>query len=498
MVNKKRKAWQITSVMLLSSSLVLSACSSNKETSPTSSSAATAATKEEKPVELTWYYPGPPQKDLASVQEAINKYTLEKINATVQLKPIDFGGYDQKMNTVLAANEEFDIAWSSGGWLLQYVPNVRKGAFLNIDDLLAQHPKLKESMPQVMWDNVKVDGKTYAIPNYQTITNREGFVIQKKYADKYNVDVNSIKSYKDIEPLLEQIKKNEPGIIPFGGIANFSSYFYGYWETSAGLVKMDDKTNKATNMTLTPEYKQHLDLVRTWYEKGYEPKDVATAKWDELKSKGIVAVSYNNVLKPGGEVELAKKNGGNEVIFAPITDPFIASDTNGTLNAISKTSKHPEKALEFMELVNTDKYLYNLLCFGIEGKHYTKDQDLYAKPIKDAGYDPVTDWVFGNQFNALLREGQAKNTWELTKEWNSTNRISPYIGFSYDTNPVKTELANMDAVTKEYADGLNSGTVDPNKYLPEFNEKLKKAGLDKVHEAGQKALESFASQKVSK
>jgi putative aldouronate transport system substrate-binding protein len=381
--------------------------------------------------------------------------------------------------------------------MLPYVQNVRKGAFLAIDDILAKLPKLKESMPQVMWDNVKVDGKTYAIPNYQTITTREGFVIQKRFADKYKLDVSAIKSYKDLEPFLDQIKKNESGVIPLGDKIFFSSYFYGYWETAAGLVKKDDATAKAIPSNLVPEYKAHLDLMRSWYVKGYIPKDVATAKWDEVIAKGNVAVTYNNVLKPGGEVEYAKKNGNNAVIFVPITDAYIASDTNGTLNAISKKSKNPEKALAFLELVNTDKTLYNLLCFGIEGKHYTKDGE-YAKSIKDSGYDPNTDWVFGNQFNALLRQGQDPKTWEITKEWNKTDKISPYMGFNYDTTPVKTEAANVNAVYKEYVDGLNTGTVDPNKYLPEFNDKLKKAGNDKILEVAQKALTEFVQQKAVK
>ncbi|WP_308637875.1 ABC transporter substrate-binding protein [Paenibacillus silvisoli] len=508
-----RKRWKIASqlAVLLSLSVMVSACGGNggnnagtngesadsnaaESTNATNAANEPAANATEETVDLVWYFPGPPQKDLAAVQDAVNAYTKEKINATVQLKSIDFGGYDQKMNTVLAANENFDIAWSSGSWLLPYMPNARKGAFLAIDDLLEQRPKLKETMPQVMWDNVKVDGKTYAIPNYQTITTREGFVIQKRFADKYNLDVSTIKGYKDIEPFLEQIKQNEKGIIPFGGIANFSSYFYGFWETAAGLVKKDDTAFHATPMSDVAEYKQHLDIVHDWYVKGYSPKDVAIAKWDELKAKGVVAVSYSNVLKPGGEVESAKKNGENEIIYVPITDPYIASDTNGTLNAISKTSQHPEKALEFLELVNTDPVLYNLLCFGIEGKHY-KNENGVAVPIADSGYDPVTDWVFGNQFNALLRPGQDPKTWETTKEWNNTDKVSPFIGFSYDTAPVKTEIANMDAVIKEFSDALNSGTLDPAKYLPEFNDKLKKAGAEKVQEVRQTALDAFVQQK---
>lgn len=508
MAYSKRKTGYWTIALLLSLTLIASACGNSNEPASSPESAAPSAAEQtspaasasanEPPSELVWYYPGPPQKDLAAVQEAVNKYTLEKINATVQLKAIDFGGYDQKMNTVLAANETFDLAFSTSAWLLQYGPNVRKGAFFAIDEILDRYPQLKEAVPQVMWDNLKIDGHIYAVPNVQTITNVEGFVVQKRFVDKYKLDPASIATYKDIEPFLEQIKQNEPGITPLGGITNFSNYHFGYWGVPEGLVKMGDPDHRIVPLSHVPEYKQHITLMHEWFEKGYVPKDIAViataGKWGEVIEKGNVAVMYANVLKPGGEVETAKRFGGNEVIYIPITPPYVTNDTNGAITAVSKTSKNPEKAVALLELINTDKYLYNLLCFGIEGTHYTQDGE-YAIPIKDSGYDPVTDWVFGNQFNALFREGQDPNTWEITKEWNNTDNISPYIGVAYDTTPVKTEKANIDAVVKEYAEVINSGAVDPEKYINEFNEKLQKAGMDKVLAAAQNALNEFVANK---
>src|SRR5690606_26318174 len=60
----------------------------------------------------------------------------------------------------------------------------------------------------------KMDGHIYGIPNYQTVTKREGFIILKEMADKYDLDVDSIKTMADITPFLEKIKANEPDMIP--------------------------------------------------------------------------------------------------------------------------------------------------------------------------------------------------------------------------------------------------------------------------------------------
>ena len=40
------------------------------------------------------------------------------------------------------------------------------------------------------------------------------------------------------------------------------------------------------------------------------------------------------------------------------------------MHAISIVSKNPERAMMFLNLLNTDEYLRNLLAFGIEGVHY--------------------------------------------------------------------------------------------------------------------------------
>ena len=62
------------------------------------------------------------------------------------------------------------------------------------------------------------------------------------------------------------------------------------------------------------------------------------------------------------------------------------------MQAISRTSKNPEIAMKFLEMFNTDKYLNNLINFGIEGTHYVKvaDNVIKAGPQNDQ-YNPRPD-----------------------------------------------------------------------------------------------------------
>ena len=464
--------------------------SASKGTTAPKDAATPATVKKLDPVELIWYYPQPKaQTDLQLVNDEVNKIIKEKINATIKLQPVDFGTYEAKLNTIVAANEAIDIIWTSN-WLFNWVNNQKKGVFQPLDDLLKNHgSKLYKSMPEKFWNDGKMDGKMYGVPNFQISAKRPGFVIQKRFVDKYKLDLSSIKKVEDIEPFLKQIKDGEPGIIPFGLVKSFNDgLLYGI--DPIVPIYQNDPKHKIINGT-TPEAKRYLTMVRSWYTKGYINKDAATLKnGADAYNKGTSAVWYDFTGKPGSEIEFKAQNGGFDVVLVPLSKPFFTGSAS-TMNAISRTSKNPERAMMFLELVNTDKQLYNVLTYGIAGKHYTKISDNFIKPIPDSGYAPNTDWVFGNITNGYLPEGAPADKFELTKKVNDEAIVSPYYGFVFNSEPVKTELANLKALDDEYSPGLNSGTVDPDQYLPIYDEKQKKAGLEKVTAEKQKQLDAW-------
>ncbi|OWR28730.1 ABC transporter substrate-binding protein [Saccharibacillus sp. O23] len=468
------------------------------------SSAASGETDENglKPVTLTWYYPlSQLQPDQEKVQAAVNKITQEKINATIKLTPVPIGDYVQKMNTVLAAGEKFDILWT--GYMLKPEELVRKGAIQPMTALLDQYaPELKKDVPQVMWDGLSVDGEIYGIPNQQINGSRYGFIIQKRLLDKYKFDAASIKKVEDIEPLYADIVKGDPDIIPygnFGGNFDFNAQMYGkgYW-TVPGLdehfyIKKDDPTYQLQRY---PE--DELDIYRLmnkWYDAGYLYKDAATAKNTDFMAKGQIGSEFHTVLKPGLEAEVKVKNGGNDVVLAPLSGWFSNGYSATTNQSLSRTSENPERAMMFLNLVNTDKELYNLLCNGIEGEHYKKLEGDYIEALPDSRYRPNMDWVFGSVFNSYLKEGQPENVWEETKKINESAEVNPVGAFKFNSEPVSTEIANLNAVWDEYKRGILTGTLNFDETWPGFYNKLKEAGEDRYVEEVTKQFDQFLQDK---
>jgi putative aldouronate transport system substrate-binding protein len=492
--------------------LILAACSNNNNNnqasnspggtgsaeSTASSSADASAQTELTPVSLKWYVPHPGiPTAMDEVEAEVNKITQREINATIDIVPIDFGEYEQKMNTMVAAGDDMDIIWTSS-WNFNYIQNVNKGAFLDITELADQYaPKSRALFTDLAWDDAKVNGKQYAVPNYQSFTKMPNYAIKKKYVDKYGLDVTKVKTLEDLEPFLKQVKENEPGIIPM--LINVSGAYhsegYGYTYGGGIFVRFDDP-GKVFDADFDPKVAEIRKTVRRFFEAGYINQDAATLKdLAAIKAKGNHAVTLDWSGKPGGEVELASQTGGEEIVFAPVSEPLFSGVT-ATLNAISRTSKNPERALMLLELVNTNSEVFNLLKYGIKDKHYTMIDDNTIKPIPDSGYNAMSGWIFGNETIGYLVEGQAANTWEKTIELNNSAKASPMAGFNFNNENVKTEVANVDAIYNEMGPALNTGTVDPDKYLPNYQERMKQAGADKILEEKQKQYDEFQKAKV--
>lgn len=447
-----------------------------------------------KPVELTWYYPEyKTNSDLELVNDEVNRIVKAKINATVRLKPIDFGSYEQKMNTLAASGEPADIIWTSN-WLFSWTDNAKRGVFRPVQDLLPEYaPKLLASLPDRFWNDGKLNGNQYGIPSYQIAAMQPSLVIEKRFIDKYGLDVRSIRKIEDIEPFLKQIKEGDPGIVPFGTTRGFyTNMLYGIdWRVP---VYQNDATHTVLP-DVTPEMKSNFELVRSWYVKGYINEDAATLRSaSDAYAKGNTAVWFDITGKPGSEAEFKASDGGDDVVMVPLTGPYFTGAAS-SMNAIARTSQNPERALQFLELVNTDRDLYNLLVYGIEGKHYVRTKDNYIRIDPNAGYFTNTDWVFGDIRNEYLPEGAPADKLEQTVRINEEAKLSPYYDFVFDGDPVKAELANVRAVNDEYYSSLATGTVDPKEYLPVYVDELKKAGSDVIVAEKQRQLNEWLASK---
>jgi putative aldouronate transport system substrate-binding protein len=487
----------------------------------------TDTVNEAEPVTLKWVFLSPgEQKDAQEVWDKFNE-ELQKYmpGTTVKFEGITSADYAEKWKLISASQENLDIVWH--GWMVPYVTEVRKGSYMELDKLIEDYaPSLLNEIPENILGKSRVDGKLYSIPCMQQMVSYVSTLqfpikIYEEYKDQINVEelAELFSSHQKMDQeLWDEIEKyiamiKDGGDLPKGAFG-FADHVEKGYEWILNPYKIDNYSDDYApiNLYRTPEYEIFVKEYSDWYQKGYIRKDILTA--DNASQEIYEVRGAGNYLVGQGyyptESEIATSEAAGKTAYVKIPFdnshyiPYAASATN---MAISSNSKNPERAIQLIELLNTEKGkdLYNLMVYGIEGKHYNKINDKEIQPI---GYtsQPTADspyglynWAIGNIFNGyeLYMDNKPLTLQsDFIKKVNADAAPSKLKGFTLDTDPIKTELAQVNAVIGEYKTTLNSGAA-PNaeELYKEFVDKLVKAGDDVITDEIKRQIDEWRASK---
>ena len=452
------------------------------------------------PVELLWYIVGtqPPQ-DQAMVMDKINEYLKQKLNTTVKLVWIDYADYEGKMNTLCSAGDPFDICFTSS-WTFDYRKGTSKGFFADTTELMDTYaPAWKKIMYPELVQASTINGKTFALANNKFFYYQQMYMFNKQMFDKYGFDINSVKSVESLEPIFAKVHNDSPSTKVFVDHTNGPNI----WpcdlfdpiigQDFPGAVLFTDKDCKVINQYELPEFQKFMAALHSYSQKGYmvgaiNAKSLFRAG-DVFCSTGVNGANYDIDATSSYKIP---------TISAPAQQHAVAStfSATGSMVAISANSKHPERAMALLNLVNTDPYLRNLLGYGIEGVHYTKiegkENVIHLTERGKKNYS-VPNYVIGNMALLYIPDdtlgGVDKEA--FMAEVRKTALVSPLLGFTFNSEPVKNEIAAITNITSQMSPSLFSGDTDPVTGCPQLVEKCKAAGLDKVMAEMQKQIDEW-------
>lgn len=520
---KAKKSALLLLMLAVTFTLALSACGksndkeeSKSETSSTSTETGTDDTTKTDPApeqtaaadlkeyKLTFLYPGTPQKDESVIEGEINKYLKDKINATIDLQPIDWTAWEDKVNLLIASREPVDIFFTAQ-WS-KYAVNVGKNAFVDLKPLLEQYGQdITKTLDPVFLDGSKINGINYGVPTNKELAAQGGIVYRKDIADELNIDMTNVKTIQDLDAVFATVKEKRPELTPLYLLKGetFDSHYFGNFDALGDtsvpgviLKDSDDTTVKASYDQ--PRYVDTLKITRDFFTKGYINSDAATTttmNTDALKAGNVFAITQS--LKPGKAKELETSTGliGKLAQIEMNEKTVSTGETSGSMLAISTTSKDPARAMMFINLLHSDKYLNNLLNFGIEGTHYTREGEIITPTDKQGDYAPGAAWMFGNQFLNYVFNNEDPDKWEQFRKFNEGPKVSPGLGFVFDSESVKAEVSAIVNIDRQYQTALETGSVDVDKVLPEYKDKLVKAGVEKIIAEKQKQLNDYLAKK---
>lgn len=510
-MKKRVVAMLLTTIMALS---CLAGCGAKNETSSeqskntqqesssTQKSEQSTVQEEEEIIPVTWVIRCDPQEDDEQVVEAMNEILREKYHLELNLISIPAGEYNEKPRLMITSGEEWDLMYTAS-FTNNFYENAAMGAYLPLNDLLESEvaADLMAVYPEGLYDVATIDGNIYALPNYQSMVQCMAFYVQKDLADKYGLDYSTghVKDITELYDFMDQLLENEKDIWPINEKASFGVNVFENTrerETFYAVASVDADDPEMKVYWGRDEYElERLKKVNELYKKGYIREDVVTVMDNSGDVKANRYAITHNTGKPGGDVEYSTKQGEEYVMLYndgySVKLPMDAGAT--TMTAINVNSKNPEAALKLYSAMWTDKELYNMFLFGIEGEHYKKLGENRVELIENSGYNRSGyGWMLGNQFNSWLLPGQADTVWEETDEMNRNAEKSVLTGFVLNTEPIAAEIAQINAVLGEYNKAYYYDNLE--EMYNECNDKLWAAGAQKVIDEVQKQIDEWRAE----
>ena len=447
-----------------------------------------SAAAEDEVVTLKWIQVGngmPENYDAWLAQ--ITPYLEEKIGVNLDMEIVPWGDWDNRRSVITNSGEYFDILFTDQ---TRYSAEVTTGVLMDITELLPEAaPDLYSFIPEDYWKAVSVNDAIYGVPTYKDSSITEYFIWDKDIADKYDIDIESITTFEDLEPALAKIKEGEGGNPYYMSKSGADFLVTAYYDQlGAGLsaigVKYDDETKTVVNPLEDEEILSKLDIIHRMYVDGIINGDAPTADDSNKYRTFFTAQGWSGAAKS----TWGPNNGIANCVAIQYGDTVVSNTSvRGSISAIYSGCEHPDKALELLQLVNTDNKVRDWLYYGVEGENFEYTENGTVNKLNSdwsmAGYTQGT-------FFAVTDLEGSEGQWDEVKALNEAAKPSAMLGFDMDTSNVETELANCRAVYEKYKSEFFTGAQDPRELIETIKSELDAAGWETIRAEAQAQIDA--------
>ena len=272
----------------------------------------------------------------------------------------------------------------------------------------------------------------YGVPNNTVHGEYTYLLVNKEVADRYGYAEKNLDTLPELNNLLVDAKRDFGSYItlynaPSINLDNFGGTMFGtvIEDTDTAFTK-----KSPTSLLENEKYVEYAKYLNLFKSMGYITEGDAHA----LPEGKNVAAAFIK-----GNAALAEQYKDNYLVV-PYAKPVM--DDFGTVFCVSKYSVESIRALEIVNLLQTNVEYRNIFQYGIENVHYRVDDytGIYNIISDDWNMNPEDT---GNLF--ILKENSSmdvatkalcKDDWKLAKQQLRDTVVAPYLLF----NPDVTEL----------------------------------------------------------
>ena len=465
-------------------------------------------------VDLTMYLVGDVPEAIDDVYAEVNKILEEELNCSLTVEWLSWAEHGTAYSLLFSSGEEFDLIFTAPSWC-HYEQTVALGGFKELDEEFLQTycPNIWEEIDPIAWEQAKIDGKVYMIPQNSIEVNPTAVGIRGDLMEKYGYD--NVADWETFKKFALDCAAD------------------GMYVSTFGQTKMLDLWNSANsdkrkNLTGTPQsgylfqYNptaigdntvSYFPETEAFKEFCYEAKEMADAGcWNadilgttESAEEGLLNGRAATVVWNTGSVQIhgntantANPDWNVSVYNLQPGDTYTASKYTNNAIGINAASKNPERAAMVINLFQSSQEIMDLTSLGIEGVHWKEAGDGQYEVL--AAHNPSNYWGWKN--DRLLRTKYAENASDLDKKVAELNvfykqHLKPVHvldGFSFDATAVSTEFAALEAALGNYWFPLINGLAgDVDKAIADMNKAAEAAGLQAIKDELQKQVDAFVA-----
>lgn len=437
-----------------------------------------------------------------AVLEKVNEITMREVNMKLNLTYLSFAAATTQIPLMLSSGEKIDIIASGSASASSYVSS---GYLLNLEDLL---PEVEDSLKasyggaDVTWANV--NGYIYGVPMHKDLVMQPTIFFAKDILEKHDLveEAQSLSSLEEIDAFFEKVSELEPGMWMTAPEVNgrMKTILYDGLGDYFGVIRDFENNTTVENLFETEEFYEYCNYMHKWFQNGWVSQSAATdteSYYTYIKN-GQAFSFFSDFSHPLSLSDQQANCGGKELVMVPIGPKYQTTETMTQFTyCIPSGSENPQKAMEMINFMANSPEINNLLNWGIEGVDYVVTEDGHAafpegKDANSVSYHLDAGWILPNQFLCHPWEGKDLDIYEQIEDYNSTDVIqSKVLGLQWDSSSVANELAAVTNVRDKYYKEITTGSVDPEEFIPRFNEELYAAGLDKIIAEKQAQVDAF-------
>ena len=439
-------------------------------------------------------------KDIAAVEEAVNKITLEKINCTVDIVPVFIGDLPTTTSMGVAGGEKLDIV--AVGLTSPMDSMVNDELLLPLDDLLASRGQGAMEATEHVAAAQKINGVTYAISGYPYAAMAAGFAYNKTMADEYGIKMHEGMTMEELTDVAATLKEHGVYLTTHGSSGQVQYKFYhggDYFNNGAfGGILDPANSTEVVNVFDTKEMRDFWKTIKSWYDAGYLPADqlTDTTTSQEYFGQGKIfgcPTSYTV------DQITAWMNPNFEAAVVQISDPLISTGSVVEfMLGIAANCERPDKAMDLINLMYTDPELANLMNYGVEGLDYVKvegtENVVTIEGTNNADHNGYYAG-FTHYGSPTLRKIMAPLTDDYYEELNAFENSATYsktFGYFFDGTEFSAESGAISSVMEQKLPALNAGQVaDVDAAVDDLVAALNDAGMADCIAANQAQLDAF-------